>query len=486
MQAILETLKANQVIILAPEIWISFSACFILIFDKFFAKLSRWITYLLTQFTLFVALFLTLQLVPYPTTEAFHHSFILDPISNLLKIVIYVYGIFGFIYARKYLWSHKMVMGEYFILCLFSIVGMMILVSSKSFLTLYLGIELLTLPLFALIAMGKEDKFAPEASMKYFVMGAVSSGMLLYGISLLYGATGSFEMAGIAKNIASRSEFPSIAVLTGMVFVFTAVAFKLGAVPFHMWVPDVYQGAPTSVTLFIATLSKLAGFGLAIRVLLDVFPAIYGEWRLILMILAIASLVLGNIVGIAQSNFKRLLAYSTIGHIGFVCLALLTGPESGYAPALAYMIIYAFMALAAFGMIIALSSEGFEAEQISDYKGLGKQAPFIALLLLFVLISLIGIPPTIGFYAKLIVLDALINADLTWLAIVAVLFTVIGAFYYLRVIRVMYFETASATTPIPDKISVAGMALLSLNGLFILGLGLYPTPLINLCLSVFK
>lgn len=481
----LETILTKEVVLILPEISVAALASIILILDVFLAKYSRFLTYILCQLTLLIGLMFSIQLIGQPPQEIFHHQFILDPIANTLKIIIFVYAIFNFIYARKYRFDHHLWGGEYFILCLFSILGMMVLISSKSFLTLYLGIELLTLPLFALIAMAKHDKSAPEAAMKYFVMGAIASGMLLYGISLLYGATGSFEIATIAKNLSYMPSHVSITLLCGMVFIIAGLAFKLGAVPFHMWIPDIYQGSPTSVTLFIATLPKIAGFGMAIRILLDAFPLLAVEWQPLLVLISILSLALGNIVAIAQTNLKRMLAYSTIGHMGFVFLGLLAGPVAGYSAAFAYIIIYTLMALGAFGLIIALSYQGFEAENISDYKGLGSTQPLVATLFLLILFSLAGIPPTIGFYAKFIVLDALINAGYTWLAVVAVIFSVIGAYYYLRVIRVMFFEAPNdSSTLIPQKVSKTGLAFLSLNGLFVLGFGIFPAQIINLSVAV--
>lgn len=543
----------------APEIWVAIMGCIILILDVVFSKYSRTISYILCQFTLLVALYLTVQMLGAPNELAFANTFINDPISNALKIVIFIYGIFGFVYARKYLSEHR-IGNEYFILCLFSILGMMALVSARSFLTLYLGIELLTLPLYALIALARDDKKAPEAAMKYFVMGAIASGMLLFGISLLYGVTGSFDIAAVAQKLGSTytasttspastpsptstattsstpipssmstsvqtstppssstsiqtqtqtpmqtptptqkqtTSFmptftststitPSIVVLCAMVFILSGLAFKLGAVPFHMWIPDIYQGAPTSVTLFIATLPKLAGFGMAIRILMDALPSINFSWQPILAIIAFLSIGLGNIVAIVQTNLKRLLAYSAIGNIGFVFLGLLAGPESGYSAALAYMIIYTLMALGAFGIIIALSHRGFEAENISDYQGLGSTQPIVAFLMMLLMLSLAGIPPTVGFYAKFIVLDALITAGYNWLAVAAVLFTVIGAYYYLKVIKVMYFEPQlHSMMPQPQRVSTNSAMFLSINGILVLGLGMYPTPLINFCLGVF-
>lgn len=485
---ILETLSqhsAKELLFISPEIAVACLASLILLLNVFL-KQPRWVTYLCCQATLFVALILSIELISFPSTEIFNHHFILDPVANVLKILLYVYGIFNFIYARKYLWEHHIWEGEYFILSLFSILGMMVLVSAASFLTLYLGVELLTLPLFALIAMARHDKSAPEAAMKYFVMSAIASAMLLYGISLIYGATGSFEIAAIVKNLNKIPGSVSITILCGMVFVICGLAFKFGAVPFHMWIPDVYQGSPTAVTLFIATLPKIAAFGMAIRIFMNALPMLVVEWQPLLVLISLFSLVLGNTVAIAQPNLKRMLAYSTIGHVGFIFMGLLAGNDAGYSAAFTYVIIYTLMILGAFGLIVGLSAQGYEAENISDYKGLGSTQPFIAVLMLIIMFSLAGIPPTLGFYAKFVVLWAAITAGYLWLAVVGVIFSVIAAFYYLRIIRVMFFEGPSdSMVNIPQKVSPVGAAFLSINGILLLGLGIYPTPIINLAAAVF-
>jgi len=469
---------------LYPEIWVIAMTCFILVVDLFVSHWSKWITYLLCQFTLVGALFLTVALLGEETKTYFYNMFILDTIGSVLKIVIYFIGFFALIYARKYIFEHSVYRGEYFVLCLFSIFGMMVLISSASFLTLYLGIELLALPLYALITIIKEDTIAPEAAMKYFVMGALASGMLLYGISLFYGVTGSFELQEIANQLALQpKDAPQITLLFGLVFVLVGLAFKFGAVPFHLWLPDVYQGSPMPVTLFIGTLPKIAAFGFSIRLLVDTFPAFNAHWQQVMLVMAVLSITIGNVVAIAQTNLKRMLGYSTIAHIGFIFLGLLAGPESGFAAAMDYVIIYALMALGAFGIMSALSYQGFEAENIQDFRGLGTHSPWIAFLMMLLLFSFAGVPPLAGFYAKFFVLDALINAGYVWVAVYAVLLTVVGAFYYLRVVRVMFFDRPLETVYF-NKISKPGIALLSLNSLTILALGIFPTPLFNVCLMV--
>jgi NADH-quinone oxidoreductase subunit N len=368
---------------------------------------------------------------------------------------------------------------------LFSILGCFILVSSLNFLTLYLGLELVTLPLMALIPIVRKSTMASEAAMKYFVMSAMASGMFLFGVSLLYGVTKSFDVIAINAAIRTHGIAPEMSLLFGMMFILVGVGFKLGAVPFHMWIPDVYQGSPTSVTLYISTIPKLAGFGLAIRVLIQVFPALHSYWQQIIMIMAVLSLIIGNFAAISQQNFKRLLGYSTISHIGFVLLGLLAGPEAGFASALFYILTYAIMSLAAFGIIIALSHKGFEAENIDDFKGLASQEPWLAFLMMIVMLSFTGIPPLVGFYAKFWVLDALIKAGFVKLAILAVLITVISAYYYLRVVKLMYFDKTERHD-LQVQFTGSEWTVLSINCLTILLLGIFPAGLFNICANVLK
>ncbi len=491
------SLSSHEFYLVVPEIWIAAMASLILIVDLYLTEKTRWITYFLSQITLIGAFYFTWVLWGQGPKTAFYETFILDNIGTLLKMVIFVFGFFVFMYSRKYLEEHNSNRGEYFVLCLFSILGMMVLVSARSFLTLYLGLELFALPLYALVAFVRVETLSrglsqvlshetgAEAAMKYFIMGAMASGMLLYGVSLLYGVTGSFGIAEISSFLTQETEVP-LAVLFGLMFILVGLAFKFGAVPFHMWIPDVYQGAPTAVTLFISTLPKLAGFGMAIRILLDTFHALSPHWQELMIIMAILSMAVGNIAAIAQSNLKRMLAYSTIAHMGFLFLGLLAGPESGYAAALVYVIIYALMALGAFGIIIALSYRGFEFENIEDFKGLAKREPWIALMMMFILLSLTGIPPFAGFYAKFLVLNALIHAGYVWLAAVAVLFSVIGAYYYLRVIKVMFFDEPKETLPLQyQKVSKSGVALVAVNGFSVLLLGIFPAFIFDLAVSAF-
>lgn len=478
MQILIDFLFSTRGVFAAsPEMCITFFACFMLIIDLFLSPQKRWITYGLAQFSLLAASLLTIKRIGKGPEITFYNSFILDDMGNTLKLVLYSLMAFVLIYARTYLKKQDSERGEYYTLSLFALLGMMILISSQSFLTLYLGLELISLPTYALIVMVKDYDKRTEAAMKYFVMGAMASAMLLYGISLLYGVTNSFDMIDVARSFAARQE-PFHVVLLGMVFVIVGLGFKLGAVPFHLWIPDVYEGSPAPVTLFISTLSKVAGFGMAVRVLMNTFPSLDHHWQDMILAMALLSLVAGNIGAIVQTNLKRMLAYSTIGHMGFLFLGLYAAPADHYFSAMVYMIIYALMALAAFGMITLLSKEGIEAEHINDFKGLGKAKPWLGFLMVITLFSLTGVPPTIGFYAKFVVLQSLIEAGFVWLAVFAVIFAVIGAFYYLRVVRVMFFETPHTHVYQYPTITLQDNFVATINGLALLVLGIYPAPII--------
>lgn len=477
----------SELSMIYAEMWVAGMTCLLLIVDMFLPANKRFLTFALSLVTLLGATLLTLHLMGQGKTLAFFNSFVQDDLSHFLKLVTYLLAAFVFIYSRKYILAHGIVPGEYFALSLFSILGMMILISAYSLLTLYLGVELLALPLYALIALSKNSR-SVEAAMKYFVMGALASGMLLYGISLLYGATGSFEIAAVADRLSAGSQAGNATVLIGMILILVGLAFKLGAVPFHMWVPDIYEGSPASVTLFIGSLPEIAGFGMAIRLLWNLLGNLAVAWQPIWIVMTVLSLIVGNVAAIAQTNLKRMLAYSSISHMGFLFLGLAAGAQVGFGPALAYVVIYALMALAGFGLMTLLSHQGFEAENIQDFRGLAKSQPWLAFLMMLVLLSLAGIPPTLGFYGKFLVLNAAVDAGLAWLAVLGVISAVVGAFYYLRVVRVMYFDSPGrdAKEMIAPNIGAVETAVLSLNGLALLGLGLYPAPLIDICMKIFK
>jgi NADH dehydrogenase subunit N (EC 1.6.5.3) len=409
----------------------------------------------------------------------FNGSFVDDPMARTLKMISVLTVSFVLAYSRDYIQSRGLFKGEFFVLILFALLGVMVMISANHFLVLYLGLELLSLSLAALIALQRDSTVATEAAMKYFVLAALASGMLLYGLSMIYGATGTLQMAEVANAIAQGNADPGILVL-GLVFLVAGLSFKLGVVPFHMWVPDVYEGAPTAVTLFVSTAPKLAGFAFFMRLLAGAMGPMIADWQSMLIIVSVLSMLVGNVTAIAQTNLKRMLAYSTIAHMGFLLLGILSGTLGGYAAAMFYAVTYVLMSLAAFGLILLMSREGFEADQLNDLKGLNKRSPWYAFLMLLIMISMAGIPVSAGFFAKLSVLSAALDAGLTWLVVVAVLLSLIGAFYYLRIIKLMYMDEPE-TTDIPITGESDHRLLLSINALTLLALGIMPQPLIDLC-----
>jgi NADH-quinone oxidoreductase subunit N len=404
--------------------------------------------------------------------------YVKDAMGDLLKLFIYLVSAAVFLYSRDYLRQRNLFKGEYYVLGLFGVLGMMIMVSAHSLLSVYLGLELLSLSLYALVATDRDSPVASEAAMKYFVLGSLASGMLLYGISMIYGATGSVDLQVVADAVAQQGP-ENLVLVFGLVFLVVGLAFKLGAVPFHMWVPDVYQGAPTSVTLYIGSAPKLAAFALIMRILVDGLGTLQSDWQQMLIILAVLSIALGNLVAIAQTNIKRMLAYSTISHVGFLLLGILSGTPEGYAASMFYTIVYVLMAVGAFGVVILLSRSGFEAENIDDFKGLNDRSPWLAFLMMMIMMSMAGVPFLVGFYAKWVVLQAVVNIGLVWLAIVGVVFSVIGAFYYLRVVKCIYFDKPERNDAI--EMSRDTEIVISVNGLLLMVLGLYPTALMTWC-----
>jgi NADH-quinone oxidoreductase subunit N len=371
--------------------------------------------------------------------------------------------------------------GEYFILALVALLGIMVMTSAGSLITVYLGVELLALSLYAMVAIDRDAQVPAESAMKYFVLGAIASGMILYGFSIIYGMTGTLQLDEIA--VAVREVGPDkLGLVFGLVFIVAGLAFKFGAVPFHMWIPDVYHGAPTPVTLFIGSAPKIAYFILAIRVLAEGLGAMVESWQNMLIVLSILSMAIGNVVAIAQANLKRMLAYSTISNVGFILLGILAGTTTGYRAAMYYTITYVIMAIGSFAMILLLSRQGFEADKIEDFRGLNRKSPWFAAVMAMLMFSTAGVPPFVGFWAKLAVLGAVVNVGLAWLAALAVVFSVIAAYYYLRVVKVMYFDEPA------DEVSLqAGgtmRALISLNGVAVLILGIFPSALIELCARV--
>ena len=463
----------------SPELLLLVLACTVLVVDVYVGDRMRHLTYQLTQAAVVATAVLCIATTPSESVVGFSGSFVSDPMSGALKVAMLLIGYYAFFYARTYLGQRGELKGEYFILGLFALLGMMVLVSAASLLTVYLGLELMSLCLYAMVALRRESATACEAAMKYFVLGALASGMLLYGMSLVYGVTGTLELQEVAAVAATRST--DLVLILALVFVLVGVAFKLGAVPFHMWVPDVYEGAPTPVTLFIGTAPKIAAFGMLMRLLVDGLQPMGGDWSQMLVLLALASMAVGNVVAIAQTNIKRMLAYSTITHVGFLFLGVIAATPGGYAASMFYIISYSLMALGAFGMIIALGRSDFEADQLEDFKGLGRQHPWFAFLTLILMLSMAGVPPFLGFWAKWAVLSEVIAAGHLWLAVAAVLFSVIGLFYYLRVVRHVYFDD-----PVGDVQVGRGRDLrimLSSNALVILALGIYPTALMSVCIA---
>lgn len=468
----------SMLITVLPEIFILTAACVVLVVDLFLKEEQRVISYGLTQVSLILAVVITLVTAPAETRIVFDGSVVRDGMSDLLKIAIYIISAGAFLYSKDYLRERDLFKGEYYVLGLFAVLGMMVMVSANTFLTVYLGLELLALSLYALVAFNRDSADSSEAAMKYFVLGALASGMLLYGISMIYGATGSIEFQAIGEGLANP-DVNKMVLVFGLVFVVIGLAFKFGAVPFHMWVPDVYHGAPTAVVTFLGSTPKIAAFALAMRMLVDGLGGLHADWQYMLVILAILSMGLGNVFAIAQGNIKRMLAYSTISHVGFILIGILAGTTKGYTAAMFYSIVYAAMALGAFGIVILLSRRGFEAENLDDYKGLNERSPWFAAMMLLVMFSMAGVPPTVGFFAKMFVLEAVISIDMTWLALVGVFFSIIGAFYYLRIVKLMYFDKPVDTSPLEAGIDTR--IALSVNGLSMLLLGLFPAGLLSLC-----
>ena len=476
----------------AAEIFILTMACVVLLADLFLGKTSRWLAYFLTQATLVGAAAITAWLVATQGGNivlTFSNMFVRDLMADFLKLVLYLAVAIVVLYSRGYNAARGLDRGEYYLLVLFATLGMMVMISSNHFLTMYLGLELLSLSLYAMVALDRESARATEAAMKYFVLGALASGLLLYGMSMIYGATGTLEISGVAGALHNHMGLTPVLTF-GLVFLVAGLAFKLGVVPFHMWIPDVYQGAPTAVTLMIGSAPKLAAFAMAIRLLVFGMFDMAMHWQPMLIFLAVLSIALGNIAAIAQTNIKRMLGYSAISHMGFMLLGLLAGigadggnhGANAYASAMFYAVAYVLMSLASFGMVILLSRAGFEAENLDDFKGLNKRSPWFAAMMMIVMFSMAGIPFFIGFFAKFWVLQAVVQAGRTWLAVYAVMMSLIGAFYYLRVVKLMYFDEPNDDAPIvaaPDM-----RLILSLNSLAIAVLGLMPGQLMSLCAYV--
>ena len=477
------TFAAPNLMPALPEMFLLAMVSIILIADLFVSDERRFITYVLTQLTVLGCAALTVFTATSAPTFTFSGMFVHDAMADGLKMLTYVAVGVVLVYSREYITTRGLFKGEFFSLVLFAMMGMMVMISASHFLTLYLGLELLSLSLYALVALQRDSARATEAAMKYFILGALASGLLLYGMSMVYGATGSLDIARVAGAI--QSGVPNKTLLQfGLVFIVAGLAFKLGAAPFHMWIPDVYHGAPTAVTLFIGSAQEFATFAFFMRLLVTGLQGLSGDWQQMLIVLSIASLAIGNITAIAQTNLKRMLAYSTISHMGYLLLGILAGTPNGYGSAMFYMAVYVLMSLGTFGMILLLSRAGFEAENLDDFKGLNKRSPWYAFIMLVLMFSMAGIPPTAGFMAKLSVFQAVLELDMAWLVVVAVLFSLIGAFYYLRIVKLMYFDEPVDESPIAPQ---ADMRLvIGANGLAILALGILPNSLLVLCVGAIR
>ncbi|HYH40957.1 MAG TPA: NADH-quinone oxidoreductase subunit NuoN [Burkholderiales bacterium] len=467
-----------------PELFLLAAACVILVADLFVKDENRVVTYGLTQAALAGTVALTWITASLEPVYTFSQMFVDDLMADVLKLLVCLSTMVVLVYSRPYISARGMFRGEFFALVLFAVLGMMVMISGNHLLVLYIGLELMMLSLYSMVALQRDSPAATEAAMKYFVLGALASGMLLYGMSMVYGATGTLEVTELAQMISEGSVI-SLVLIFGLVFIVAGLGFELGVVPFHMWVPDVYQGAPTAVTLFVSSAPKIAGFALIVRLLGQALGAdqLLVEWQQMLMVMAVLSLAIGNLAAIVQTNLKRMLAYSTISHMGFVLLGLLAGDENGFSAAMFYVVVYVLMNLGAFGMILLLSRNGFEAENLDDFKGLNQRSPWYAFVMLLIMFSMIGIPPTVGFYAKLAVLQAVLTtgmAGAVGIAVFAILFSTVGAFYYLRIVKRMYFDAPIDTSPIAPQGDVK--VLMSLNGIAVLLFGIMPGPLMALCL----
>jgi NADH-quinone oxidoreductase subunit N len=501
MNPMITTTVATAGVNLAPvsaEIFLVIASCVILLVDMFQKDDSkRTLTYILSLLTLAGCALITYRdFSAGHTVYTFYNMFVSDPMANLLKLFTYLAVAVTLVYSRQYTDQRGMMSGnmggEFYVLALFTTLGQMVMISGNNMLPIYLGLELMSLSLYALVALRRDHAVSTEASMKYFILGSLASGFMLYGISMIYGATGSLDITTIAARLASGTANHTILVF-GLVFVVAGMAFKLGAVPFHMWVPDVYQGSPTAVTLLLGAAPKLASFAMMIRILVEGLLPLAFDWQQMLLVLAVLSLAIGNLTAIAQTNLKRMLAYSTIAQLGFVLLGMMAGVVGGrdaanasnavtaYSASMYYIITYVLTTLGSFGIIMMLARSGFEADELADFKGLAKRSPWYAIIMTALMFSLAGVPPMMGFMAKWAVLQAVVGTGQVWLSVVAVLFSLIGAFYYLRVVKVMWFDEPVDVSPIHTPADMH--FVLSLNGVLVVLLGVVPGPLLAACAS---
>ncbi len=461
-----------------PEIFLLVMICVIMLVDLFLPASRRGVTYVLSQLTLIVLAFVTINHATATTVYTFDHQFLVDRLSVVLKCFMYLMVFLLFLYSRRYVAQRQIMRGEFHVLILLSLLGGMVIASAASLLTLYLGLELMSLPIYALVAIRRDAESGGEAAMKYFVMGAIASGFLLYGMSLVYGISGSLQLTQIANAVEQGMQHSAL-LLFGLMFFIVGIGFKFGLAPFHMWVPDVYQGSPTSITALIGTMPKLAAFALLIRLIVDGLHGLQVDWQVWFYILAIISIFLGNVLAVVQHNIKRMFAYSTIAHVGFIFLGIAIGTIQGLNAALFYTIVYVIMAIGGFGVVLMLSRQGLEVDNISDFAGLNARHVWLAFLMMLLLLSMAGVPPLLGFDAKLLIINALVDQHQYFLAGFALVMSVVGAYYYIRVIKVMYFDQPADQVAI--KPAHDGMVVLSINGLAVLVLGFMPSVLMGVC-----
>ena len=475
-------LNLNDYIVAAPEITLLALICVVMIADLFVEDDKRILTFWLSMAALAVTAIVLYFTAGADRQVVFYGAYVADPLSHVLKMATILLVGIAFLYARDYLRANDLHKGEYYLLGLFGLLGMLIMMSANSLLTMYLGLETLALSMYALVAIDRHNVAAAESAMKYFVLGAIASGALLYGISWVYGITGSLQFDQIALALSADPGLNNLPLWFGLAFLIVGIAFKFGAVPFHMWLPDVYEGARTPVTLYLASAPKLAAFALIFRVLVDGLGGLQDTWSTMIMFVAVLSLIVGNFIAIAQTNIKRMLGYSTIGHVGFILLAIFTGTSDGYAAGLFYALTYVLAAAGAFGVIIVLSRRGYDAELISDFKGLNARSPWFALMMMLLMFSMAGMPPFVGFISKFYVISAVLDIGEAWLAMLMVLISVVGAYYYLRVIWYMYFEEGEDQAVLQANIDTR--LILSLNSVAVLALGVLPGWLLALCVAV--
>ncbi|MGX5174996.1 NADH-quinone oxidoreductase subunit NuoN [Aliikangiella sp. IMCC44653] len=468
--------------LMISEIFLLTAICCIMLVDLFQRDKERKLTFTLTQSSLVVLVIIGFNQIGQAAQTGFYDHWISDGLSHVLKIAIYIISFIALLYARPFISHRNLMRGEYYLLTLFSILGMMVMLSANSFLLIYMGLELLSLSLYALVALQRDSKLAAESAVKYFVMGGLASGFLLYGISLIYGATGSI----VIPEVASYYQTTPINLLSqfGIVFIVIGIAFKFGAVPFHMWLPDIYHGSPSSITAYIASVPKIAAFGISVRIFMEAFAGATPDWSSLLLILAIGSIIVGNLVAVVQENLKRLLAYSAIAHIGYFLLGLVPATPASFSASMFYIIVYALMTLTGFGIVIFMSFQEKDYQNLSDLRGLGRFHPWYGFMFTIVMVSMAGIPPFIGFWPKLEIFRQLILTGYLYEAIIAIVFSVVGLFYYLKVVKEIFFTDTAEAPQITTSRSMK--VAMSINCLLLIVFGILPDAIYDYCLQAFN